>query len=102
MISNMQQLNAAKEKVGDRLVPIFLTFVSNNKSNREFHLSNVGEGKVHKTKDGAKKTLKEIDSIRAGYYENIGAFRHVLLNSGIDEDLHDQIVNIVRLYIGRD
>jgi hypothetical protein len=98
MISNMQQLNAAKEIVGNRLVPIFLTFVGNNKSNREFHLSNVGKGKVHKTKYDAKKTLKEIDSIRAGYYENIGAFRHVLLNSGIDEDLHDQIINIVRLY----
>lgn len=99
MISNMDELERAHELLGDRLVPIFLTYVATDESNRQYHMGLVENGS-DKDKDNASKILNEINCVREQYYENIGKFRHVLLNSGIEEDLHDQIINIVRLYGG--
>lgn len=100
MISNMDELEKAQELLGDRLVPIFLTYVATDESNHEYHMGLVGRNGGYKDKDEASKKLNEINYVRNQYYKNIGKFRHVLLNSGIEEDMHDQIINIVRLYGG--
>lgn len=97
MISNMQQLRKARELLGDRLIPIFLTFVGTDKSNKQYHYGLVNKG-IYKSSEEAESILNEIEEVRQAYFDNIGEFRHVLLNSGIEEDLHDQIINIVRLY----
>ena len=101
MISNMHQLDRARQLYGRRLVPIFLTYVGSDKSNDDYHLNEerIKEG-VYKNKKEAEDTVREIKDIKEEYYKNIGKFRHVLLNSGVAEDLHDQIINIVRLYQG--
>lgn len=99
MISNMDELQKAQDLLGDRLVPIFLTYVATDESNRRYHMGLVGNGS-YRDNDYASNILNEINYVRNQYYENIGKFRHVLLNSGIEEDLHDQIINIVRLYGG--
>ena len=99
MISNMRQLDRARELYGKRLVPIFLTYVSSDNENDEYHLdkARIEEG-VYKNQKEAEDTVQEIKDIKEEYFKNIGKFRHVLLNSGVAEDLHDQIINIVRLY----
>ena len=98
MISNMDQLDAAIEKYENRLVPIFLTYVGGEKSNGAYHHGLVGKVNGYDTKAEADAVLQEIETIRDAYFEHIGKFRHVLLNSGVEEDLHDQIINIIRLY----
>lgn len=100
MISNMQQLRSARRLLGNRLIPIFLTYVATDKSNYKYHMDLAKNG-TYKNENEALKILQEIDFVRNEYFNNIGEFRHVLLNSGVEEDLHDQIINIVRLYGGR-
>ena len=97
MVSNVYQLRKARELLGDRLIPIFLTFVATDKSNYEYHKDLLEKGK-YANESKMKETLDEIEEVRQAYFDNIGEFRHVLLNSGVEEDLHDQIINIVRLY----
>lgn len=101
MISNMYQLDQARKLYGRRLVPIFLTYVNSDKGNEEYHLhpDRIAAG-VYKNAQDAEATVQEIKDIKEEYFKNIGKFRHVLLNSGVAEDLHDQIINIVRLYQG--
>ena len=98
MISNMNELDEAYKRYPRRLVPVFMTFVATDGANAKFHTQQVGEGKMYRTIEEAQATIEEIKAIKEAYYDNIGKFRHVLLNSGIEEDLHDQIINLVRLY----
>jgi len=93
VISNMDQLDAAKEwakKAGKIFVPIFLVFVDYEESSKNFHtLQNTSNGEKINT-----QIFKTIDN----YYSKVGEFRHVILNNGIAEDVHDQISNIISQY----
>lgn len=106
IISNMAQLQEARNfasKVKKVLVPIFLVYVDYKERSLEFHKSYIrkkhptlSEGEVTaKAESLNKKIFDTIDD----YYKNIHYFHHVILNNGVDEDVHDQISNIIRLYI---
>lgn len=104
IISNMDQLENANKfatSVGKKLVPVFLVFSDYKARSELYHIQHyLNEGK---SEDEAKQKGVELNekifSVIDNYYDNIGAFCHVIINSGIAEDVHDQITNIINLYV---
>lgn len=95
IISNMDQLEKASKIAVDCkkiLVPIFLVFVDYKEHTKTYYKE------LTTSQDAEEKTNKVFKTID-DYFEHIGEFRHVILNTGIPEDVHDQISNILNLYI---
>ena len=93
VISNIDQLAVASswaEKANKTFVPIFLVYVDYEESSLVYH--------TKYDSIGGKKTNDKIFRTISDYYGNIGEFRHVILNNGIAEDVHDQISNIINQY----
>ena len=88
LISNIGQLSNARawaEKAKKLFVPIFLVYVDYDERARNYY---------------GGDTYEKIQETIESYYDKIGEFRHVILNTGINEDVHDQISNIIRRYQG--
>lgn len=106
VISNIDELERAKniaDKYEKVLVPIFLVYVDYKEHSLNYHYSllkrenpNMGDDELMKKASALnEKIYKVIDN----YCQNISKFHHVILNNGINEDVHDQISNIINLYI---
>lgn len=96
VISNIDQLEKAMEwaKEANKIfVPIFLVYVDFYNRSKEYHMSLYPD----EPEKGIKMNERIFETID-NYYANIGKFRHVILNNGIAEDVHDQISNIINQY----
>ena len=92
LISNMGQIEKAKEIYGEHMVFIYLHATRTEEQIRKYQYESC------KTGEEAETRIGEIKKVHEAYIENICSFDHVLLNTTYEEDLYDQMFCLIEHY----
>jgi len=93
LVSNMDQFSMFRTIWPENVVFVYLHRLVSDHDNREFQIRNWKDDPVQ-----AQIRIEEKKDVHEAYIRNISEFDHVLLNTGFEEDLYDQMFGLLEHY----